>query len=73
MIILTDEKEIEISNDVKVIYDEVKSSWMIDDEEVEVELHVTLTNEGIITDVVHDGEIIGTMSQTVVELTENCI
>jgi len=73
MIVLIDGKEVEVLNNVKIIYSGVKSSWMIDDEEIEAEFHVTLTNEGIITDVVHDDEIIGTMSQTTRELAEDCI
>lgn len=53
MKILIDGNEILVQNDVKIIWEEVDGAD---------ELHVTCTHEGIITDVVADGEIIATRS-----------
>lgn len=51
MKVLIDGKEVKCQNDVKIIHD-------IEGDE----LHVTCTHEGVVTDVVSGGEVIGTSS-----------
>lgn len=52
VILMVDGKEVKFGNDVKLIYPEMGQG---DDE-----LHVTLTHEGVISDVISDGQCIGT-------------
>jgi hypothetical protein len=59
MKILIDGKEVPVQNDVKVIYEEVDGAD---------ELHLTLTHEGIISDVIADGEVIATQSQEAIDI-----
>jgi len=75
MIVLIDGKEVKVQNDVKIIYDGVVCDLDDDDKDIEAELHVTLTSEGIVTDVINsdDGGYVATMSRTYGELADDCI
>jgi len=74
MKVLIDGKEIEVQNDVRIIYDEVIYGWDDDDTELEGSLHLVANHEGLVTDVVDkDGEIFATWSNTYGELADRII
>jgi hypothetical protein len=57
-----DGKEIAVGNDIKVIYER---NYVTNENDTEVfaDLHLTLTNEGLITDVVIGDDIVATNSE----------
>ena len=74
MKVLIDGKEVVCHNDVKVIYEDLVTFG--EDAETEyVDLHLTLTHEGEITDVLLKGEIdpFATQSETAQEIADNMI
>jgi hypothetical protein len=74
MKILVDGKEIQVQNDIKVIYEDVVIDYDMDsEEEKHAELHATLTHEGLILDVVHEGEIAGSNSMEYGEMATFCL
>ena len=75
MKVLIDGKEVEVKNDVRVIYDGIIYGMSVDDEtDLEGHLEVVMTHEGMIADVYsRDGEPIGTMSQTAGEMADEII
>jgi hypothetical protein len=74
MKVLIDGKEVEVQNDIKVIYDEIIFGMDDDGKDIEGELHVLLNCEGMVTDLfVDDNELVATMSRTAGELADDCI
>jgi len=63
MIVLIDGKEVKVLNDIKIIVDL--------ENEQEEELHLTVTHEGVITDVIDKEDVVLTSSETYQELVEN--
>lgn len=74
MKVLIDGKEVQVLNDIKVIYDGVCVDMDFDTgDEEHAELHVTLTNEGLILDLIdEDGEVIGTYGTEHGEMATLC-
>ena len=69
MKVLIDGKEVRVQNDIRVIYDEIIYGMDDNDKDLEGQLQVVLTHEGMIGDVFdEDGDCIGTMSQTYGEM-----
>ncbi len=64
MTVLIDGKEVKVTNDVKIIYSD------FDAEAPNVELHLTVTYEGLITDVIEAGEVLATASDMAQDLAE---
>jgi len=80
MKLYVDGKEIEVKNDVKVVYDDVCID-MGDDPEEDImgELHATLTSEGLILDLITtettpdgDAEVFGTYASQYGEMATWC-
>lgn len=69
MRLLVDGRVLKVDNDVRVIYDDMIFE-NVDGDEVAVELHVVLTSEGIIEDVVYGDEVIATNSLMAQEIVE---
>jgi len=65
MKLLVDGKEVEC-DDVRVIHED----QLLDENGNEGEVHIQCTHEGIIVDVVEDGEVTKTMCQEVCDLVE---
>lgn len=63
MKLLIDGKEVPFQNDVKVI---------VEDEDIgeDSELHLTFTHEGVVTDIIDNGQVTATDSDTYTELFE---
>jgi len=80
MKLYVDGKEVDFKNDVKVVYDGVCVDMDIDSgEETSGELHVTLTHEGQILDLITtettpdgDAEVIGTHAEEYGEMAVRC-
>ena len=80
MKLFVDGEEVEFQNDVKVIYDDVCVDMDADtDEEIHGELHATLTNEGMILDLITteitpdgDAEVLGTYATEYGEMATLC-
>jgi hypothetical protein len=67
MRLFVDGNEVEVQNDVTVVYEG------LDPDAPGHELHVRLTCEGLITDLVDgDGEVIATNGRMAVDLAEDC-
>lgn len=69
MRLLVDGRVLKVDNDVRVIYDDMIFE-NVDGDEVAVELHVVLTSEGVIEDVVCGDEVIATNSLMAQEIVE---
>lgn len=72
MKVFIDGKEIEVKNDVKIIWDHfiIDEDW----EEEEVMVHLGVNHEGIVIDSVRsDGMIDATMSKDLDDMLELCI
>lgn len=70
MKVLIDGKEVEAKNDVKIIWE---GDFLVDsetDEPRESELHLMANHEGIVLDVISDGEVSLTRSLLASELSE---
>jgi len=79
MIVLIDGKEVKIQNDIKVIYDDVVVDMDDDGSDINAELHVTMTHEGQILDLITtettpdgDAEVIGTHATEYGEMASLC-
>lgn len=58
-------ENLRISIDNGVTWTQVSQVRVIaSDDRVENEVHITVTNEGVITDIVDDGQVIGTESRS---------
>ena len=71
MKVLIDGKEIEC-DDVCVIHEDQIIDVSDLDEEVTGQVHIKCTSEGIIVDVIEEGEVTQSMWQTVDDLVEMC-
>jgi hypothetical protein len=70
IIVLIDGKPVSFQNDVKIIFPGVYVGGSTDDNNNE--LHLSVNSEGLVTDVVREGEVIGTqsyMADSLVEMT----
>ena len=69
MRLLVDGRVIKVDNDVTVIYDDMIFE-NVDGDEVAAELHVVLTNEGVVEDVWVGDECVTTSSEMAQEIVE---
>lgn len=67
MIVIVDGQEIKVGNDVKVIYES------FDPDEPDVDLHITLTSEGMIQDIVRDGEVVDSNAEEVLDIADKFV
>jgi hypothetical protein len=76
--VLIDGKEVEVKNDVKVIYDDVAIDVNVESGEAEWgEMHVTLTHEGQIVDLIGnfdngESEVVATHAEEYGEMATHC-
>jgi hypothetical protein len=66
MLVIIDGQKIKVENDVKIIYESF-------DPDEPVDLHVTMTSEGMIQDLVQDGEVIDSHAEEVLNIAEKFI
>ena len=74
MKILIDGKEVKFEDNVKIIYED-EFIGMAGDAEIYGQLHVTMTSEGLIADVIEDGsaDVDRTLAWQTEDLIEACI
>jgi hypothetical protein len=70
MIVHVDGKPVTVLNNVKIIHDGIFDAGKDFDKNREVDLHLTLTYEGIIIDVIEDGEVIGTQGLEIIDILD---
>jgi hypothetical protein len=64
----------QVANDVLYVHPGIVVDYDMDTEkETHGELHVKLTHEGLILDLVKDGEVIGTYAQEYSDLANLCV
>lgn len=61
--LMVDGEPVLVQNDVKLILDT----------DLEQELHLTFIHEGMVTDIVEDGEVVESTSETYVEMMEDWV
>lgn len=70
MIVLIDGVEVKCNNDIKIIYE--NEAINEDDGSPAGDVHLTITNEGLITDIFEKGEVTMTSSTPLEDLIECC-
>lgn len=71
MKVLVDGKEVDVENDVKIVWEgEFLEEPEVVGEHLKSELHLTANCEGIVLDVVSDGEVEQTRSLETLDLSE---
>ena len=75
MKVIIDGNEVECLNDVKVIYEDEMIGMNDREQECFGQLHVTMTCEGMIADLIEDGsdEVDRTMAWETLDIIERCI
>jgi hypothetical protein len=66
MKVYIDGESVKIQNDVRIVYDIIENDQ-------EAELHVIATSEGLIYDVINNGEVIATMCSLAQDLVDDVI
>jgi hypothetical protein len=64
MLVMIDGEEVKVTNDIKIVYGD------FDAEAPNAELHLTMTSEGMISDVIDKGEVVTTAADDVLDLAD---
>ena len=72
MIVMIDGKKHKCKSEVRIIYPTVVNSGWTGDEDVDAELHLTASNEGVVTDLYVEGTVTGSGWKMVADIVEEC-